>query len=96
MTFLSLMLASVAWLGVRGRPAAMAAALAYAAAVAARCALTAAAAFPWSSAHEASCADAVERQAMAKSKVHEMVRIDTKPLAIKTEASRAARNIEGA
>jgi len=100
MTFLPLMLASVAWLGVRGRPAAMAAALACAAAAAARCALTASAACPWSIAHEGPCADAVEIQATAKSKAHEIVRIFTKPLATKTEASRAAlcysRNIEGA
>jgi hypothetical protein len=51
-------------------------------------------------AHEGSCAEAVEIQATAKSKAHEIVRIFTKPLAIKTEASRAAlcypRNIEGA
>jgi hypothetical protein len=100
MTFLPLMLASVAWLGVRGRPAAMAAALARAAAADALAALTASAACPWSIAHEGCCADAVEIQATAKSKAHEIVRIFTKPLAIETEASRAAlcysRNIEGA
>jgi hypothetical protein len=34
-----------------------------------------------------SCADAIEIQPRAKSKAHEIVRIFTKPLAIKTEAS---------
>jgi hypothetical protein len=78
----------------------MAAALARAAAAAALAAFTASAACPWSIAHEGSCADAVEIQATAKSKAHEIVRIFTKPLAIETEASRAtlcySRNIEGA
>jgi hypothetical protein len=35
-----------------------------------------------------SCADAVEIQATANSKTHEMERIFTKPLAIKTEVAR--------
>jgi hypothetical protein len=80
MTPWPLMLKSVDWLGVRGSPAAMAAALAVAAAAAAFVAFAASSARPWSIDHEACCwADAVEIAAAEISNTPSMVRILQNP-----------------